>query len=160
PSARNIVEQYENIGQLFPDDLRDDELPCFIYWVLDRVVLVDISTYSEVSALGTFETMNDRGLRLTPLDLLKSFVIGKVNAANRAQVDQVWRERLGKLSEADNNGPASFVKNWLRAKYSRNSADDEAIGSAPDKWLRLNHEAVGLNYPRQFLDLVGNDMNR
>src|SRR5262249_35728712 len=75
-SARNIVEQYENIGQLFPEDLRDDELPCFIYWLLDRVILVDISTYSEPAALGTFETMNDRGLRLTPLDLMKSFVIG------------------------------------------------------------------------------------
>jgi len=160
PSARNIVAQYENIGLLFPDDLRDDELPCFIYWLLDRVMIVDISTYSEASALGTFETMNDRGLRLTPLDLLKSFVLGKVRLASRPQVDQVWRDRLGKLAEADNNVPASFVKSWLRAKYSRNAADDDAIGGAPDKWLRSHHEAVGLSYPPQFLNLVVNDMHR
>jgi hypothetical protein len=158
-SARNIVEQFENIGQLFPEDLRDDELPCFIYWLLDRVVFVDICTYSEPAALGTFETMNDRGLRLTPLDLMKSFVIGRVPTASRAQVDQIWRQRLGALAEADNNGPTSFVKNWMRAKYSRSTTDDEAIGGAPDKWLRLHHEAAGLIYPRRFLDFVVNDMN-
>lgn len=158
-SARNIVEQYENLGQLFPEDLRDDELPCFIYWLLDRVVLVDISTYNEPAALSTFETMNDRGLRLTPLDLMKSFVIGRVPKASRAQVDHLWRQRLGALFEADNNAPMSFVKNWLRAKYSRSPADDEAIGGAPDKWLRLHHQEVGLNFPKQFLAFVDVDMD-
>jgi hypothetical protein len=83
PSARNIVERYENIGGLFPEDLCDDELPYFIYWLLDRVILVEISTHNEPAALGTFETMNDRGLRLAPLDLLKSFILGKVNPASR-----------------------------------------------------------------------------
>jgi hypothetical protein len=47
----------------------------FADWLLSRVVLVGIQAPSRDSGLRIVESMNDRGARLTPVDLLKSFRI-------------------------------------------------------------------------------------
>ena len=86
-SVRNLWLRYADIERLFPEDLRDEELPYFIYWLLDRVTIVEISTRDGGLALEIFETMNDRGLRLTSLDMLKSFILAQVGADDREQVN-------------------------------------------------------------------------
>jgi hypothetical protein len=159
-SETNIVARFTDLDELFPIDLQDDDLPFFIYWLLDRVILVEISTHDDRLALETFETMNDRGLRLNAADLLKSFLLQHANPANRAQISHVWRARVTQLTEADSNGHTTFMKNWLRAKYSRHAADDDAIGRGFDRWLRVHHEEFGLRYPGDFSSLVLNQIDR
>jgi hypothetical protein len=159
-SEKNMVDRYTDLDELFPVDLQDDDLPFFIYWLLDRVILVEISTQDARLALETFETMNDRGLRLTAADLLKSFLLNSARRADQATINQVWREQATKLTEADSNGHTTFIKSWLRAKYSRNAADDEAIGGGFDRWLRGNHKDLGVHYPGDFSSLVLRQMNR
>ena len=63
-SAKNIVERYQDIEELFPTELRDDVLPFFIDWLIENVIFVEINTYSDEDAYIIFETMNDRGLNL------------------------------------------------------------------------------------------------
>jgi uncharacterized protein with ParB-like and HNH nuclease domain len=135
-SVRNLVARYNDLETLFPEKLRGDALPSFVYWLLDRVYLVEISTTDDGLALETFETMNDRGLRLNGLDLLKSFVINEVGPADQGRVNLTWRARMTALADAESNANIGFVKNWLRAKFSRNAADDAAISKSFDKWIR------------------------
>jgi hypothetical protein len=153
-SVRTLAARYNDLDALVPDGLKGDALPSFIYWLLDRVYLVEISTTDGALALETFETMNDRGLRLNSLDLLKSFVIGEVGPADQSSVNQTWRARMTALTDAESNANVGFVKNWLRAKYSRNTADDSAISKSFDKWIRREHEALGLKYEGDFRTFV------
>ncbi len=159
-SEKNMVDRYTDMDDLFPADLLDDDLPFFIYWLLDRVMLVEISTEDARLALETFETMNDRGLRLSAADLLKSFLLKSANPADRTRISNVWRTRIAQLTDADSNGHTTFIKSWLRAKYSRNAADDEAIGGGFDRWLRGHHKDVGVHYPGDFSSLVLYQMDR
>ena len=158
-SVRNLWRAFGAIDRLFPEDLRDEELPYFIYWLLDRVTLVEISTGDASLALEIFETMNDRGLRLTSLDMLKSFLLSQVSDDDRDRVNQVWRSRLTDLTDIDSNAHSAFVKNWLRAKYSTGAEDDEAIGSAFDKWVRKSAPRIGLDGPSAVRDFVVRDMD-
>ena len=153
-SIRTLVARYNDLDALFPEDLRGDALPSFIYWLLDRVYLVEISTTDGALALETFETMNDRGLRLNGLDLLKSFVIGEVGPADQTWVNQTWRSRMTALADADSNANVGFVKNWLRAKFSRNASDDAAISKSFDKWVRREHKGLGIQHPGEFKTFV------
>ena len=153
-SVRTLVERYNDIDALFPEGLRGDALPLFIYWLLDRVYLVEISTTDGELAVETFETMNSRGLRLNSLDLLKSFVIGAVGPADRSTVNQTWRARMTALNDADSNASVSFVKNLLRTKFSRNTADDAAISKSFDKWFRREHKNLGIRAPGEFKAFV------
>ncbi|WP_433214430.1 hypothetical protein ACQP00_03945 [Dactylosporangium sp. CS-047395] len=43
-TVRNLWNRFADIELLYPEDLRDEELPFFICWLLERVMLVDIST--------------------------------------------------------------------------------------------------------------------
>jgi hypothetical protein len=160
-SVRNLWRAFGDIDRLFPEDLRDEELPYFIYWLLDRVTLVEISTSDASLALEIFETMNDRGLRLTSLDMLKSFLLSQVSDDDRGHVNQAWRLRLTALTDIDPNSNAqtAFVKNWLRAKYSAGHDDDEAIGTAFDKWVRKSASRIGLDGPAAVRDFVVRDMD-
>ena len=161
-SVRNLWRAFGDIDRLFPEDLRDEELPYFIYWLLDRVTLVEISTTDASLALEIFETMNDRGLRLTSLDMLKSFLLSQVSDDDRGRVNRVWRSRLTALTDTDPNSNAqtAFVKSWLRAKYSAGNEDDEAIGTAFDKWVRKSASRIGLDGPVAIRDFVVHDRRR
>ena len=64
-SIHNIIERYEDITKLFPDNLNTiDKLPIFIEWLLNNVILVEIKAFSMENAYTIFETMNDRGMVL------------------------------------------------------------------------------------------------
>ncbi|MBO0868790.1 MAG: DUF262 domain-containing protein, partial [Micromonosporaceae bacterium] len=89
-SEKNLVARYTDIDELFPVDVQDDDLPFFIYWLLDRVVLVEISTRDSAFAVEAFETMNDRGMRLGAADLLKSFLLNSARPADRPQINHLW----------------------------------------------------------------------
>ncbi len=157
-SNRTLVRRYNDFEDLFPEALRGDALPAFIYWLLDRVYLVEISTGSGPLALETFETMNDRGLRLNSLDLLKSFVLSKIGVADQPGVNRTWRARIAALTDADSNAHVGFMRNWMRAKYSRGPIDDAGISRSFDKWVRREHHNLGLRYPGDFLTFV-NEMD-
>jgi hypothetical protein len=159
-SEKNMIERYADIDDLFSADLQDDDLPFFIYWLLDRVIVVEISTQDAQLALETFETMNDRGLRLTAADLLKSFLLKSAHRADQAKISRTWRAWVAELTEADSNGHTTFIKSWLRAKYSRNAADDEAIGRGFDRWFRGHHKDVAVRYPGEFSSLVLHQVDR
>ncbi|HZM77161.1 MAG TPA: DUF262 domain-containing protein [Candidatus Limnocylindrales bacterium] len=153
-SVRTLVARYNDLDSLFPEGLRGDALPSFIYWLLERVYLVEISTTDAALALETFETMNDRGLRLNGLDLLKSFVIGEVGPADQSMVSQIWRARMTALVDADSNANVGFVKNWFRAKLSRSATDDAAISKSFEKWIRREHGDLGIKHPGEFMTFV------
>ena len=48
-----------------------EALPYFVDWLIENVHLVEITAYSDDDAYTIFETMNDRGLSLSPTDMLK-----------------------------------------------------------------------------------------
>jgi hypothetical protein len=74
-SSQVLWDRYQDIIQLFPAELSGEILPYFVDWFLHRVVLVEIGTTDKDMALEIFESMNDRGLQLSSMDMLKSFLL-------------------------------------------------------------------------------------
>jgi uncharacterized protein with ParB-like and HNH nuclease domain len=161
-SVANLLARYADIEELFPDELQAPEtLPYFLDWLLDNVELVEITTYNDEDAYAIFETMNDRGLRLTPAEMLKGYLLSKLDRdADRAQADAVWRREITSLKEWGAEEDANFFKAWLRAQYAQTirerrvgatNQDFENIGSAFHKWVRDNAEArIGLRTSTEF----------
>lgn len=77
-SVRNIITRYQDIEQHFPEELANHALPYFANWLIENVHLVEISAYSDEDAYTIFETMNDQGLSLSQLDMLKGFVLANI----------------------------------------------------------------------------------
>jgi len=157
----NIVERYADIQNFFPDEIDSDALPYFIDWFIDNVTLVEIRAYSDDNAYTIFETMNDRGLNLTPTEMLKGYVLSKINdSAQRNEINEIWKREIQKLHEYAEDADITFFQAWFRGRYAQSmrpgkagaeNQDFEIIGSAFHRWFRDKHsELFGLNNSKDF----------
>lgn len=167
-SLRNVVARYQDIVENFPDDLKEAARPYFIDWLLDNVYLVEITAYSDEDAYIIFETMNDRGLSLSPTDMLKGYLLSNItDDEQRAEALNVWNRQIATLVELGKDEEVSFFKTWLRAKYAFSirerkkgalNQDFEQIGSGFHKWVRDNAAKIGLRQPRDFYTFIVRDL--
>ncbi len=67
-SRRNLWARSQQIEAQLAEELDADKLDRFTDWLLDRVVLVGIRAANQDHGYRMFETMNDRGARLTAVD--------------------------------------------------------------------------------------------
>ncbi len=153
-SVRTIKARYEDIVENFPDSLVGEKLPYFIDWLRERVYLVEITAYSDEDAYTIFETMNDRGLSLSPTDMLKGYLLSNITEDHkRDEAHEVWRRAILNLLAVGKEEEIDFFKIWLRAKYAKSirdrrkgatNQDWERAGTAFHKWVRDESARLGL----------------
>ncbi|MDN5316098.1 MAG: hypothetical protein PWR08_222 [Thermoanaerobacterium sp.] len=163
-SVINLYNRYKDIERIFPDELKGSPLPVFIEWLIDNVSLVEIRTDSEQDAHKVFVTMNDRGLRLTPTEMLKGYLLSEIDDNTiRNKANDLWKNKIVQLKEIEKDGDADFIKNWLRAQYAETiregkkdaeNKDFDIIGTTFHKWVRENKAIVGLNSSADFEKFV------
>src|SRR4051812_705939 len=96
-SARNIWDRYHDVESLFEIEERQPDgtqpLAHFTDWLMHNVVLVEILATDEEDAYTVFETMNDRGLSLSPAEMLKGYLLSRVDdEARRETANALWRD--------------------------------------------------------------------
>lgn len=168
-SVRNIIARYQDIAESFPENLTGDALPFFVDWLIENVHLVEITAYSDEDAYLIFETMNDRGLSLTPTDMLKGYLLANIDSSTgRDGANTLWRRRIQQLDRLDKDLSADAIKAWLRSQYAdsirerRKGAtpqDYDLIGTEFHRWVRDNHESIGLANSATFTRFIENDFD-
>ncbi len=145
-SVQNIVSRYHDFEELFPDELAGDALPFFIDWMIRNVHLVEITAYSDEDAYSIFETMNDRGLSLTPTEMLKGFLLANITQeGQKTAANELWRSRTQELTQLGKESEPDFFKAWLRSQYAQRirerrkgakPEDFDRIGTEFHRWVR------------------------
>jgi len=154
-SVQNIVARYDDITNLFPDELSERVLPFFVDWLKENVHLVEITAHSDEDAYTIFETMNDRGLSLSPVDMLKGYLLaGITESTKRTEAHEMWKQRIAALADIGKDVDADFFKAWLRSQYAKNirarekgakPEDFDRIGTEFHRWVRENSHREDLN---------------
>ncbi len=162
------MERYRNIAEMFPEELKGHALPYFIDWLIDNVDLVQVTTHSDEEAYIIFETMNDRGLNLSPTDRLKSYLLSRVsNSQERTEANELWKKRVLELIVAVGS-EAAFFTAWLAAQYvdwsieyDGKACDDiiTDIRSKFHKWMREEAAHIGLRSSNDFRNLIMNNFD-
>ena len=163
-SVRTIYDRYKDIGDIFPEDLKGKALPYFIDWLIYNVDLVEISAYTEQDAHKIFVSMNDRGLSLTPAEMLKGFLLSEIASDQvRNKANDLWKAETVKLNTIDKEEDANFFKGWLRAQYAETiretkkgatNEDFDIIGTTFHKWVRENTDKIGLKKSPDYEKMV------
>ena len=152
-SVQTLVQRYRDLESGFPEELRNEALPYFIDWLLENVHLVEITAYSDDDAYTIFETMNDRGLSLSPTDMLKGYLLANTDKEKRTAANAHWRDRIRALNEAGKEVEADCFKAWFRSQYATKirerkkgarPEDFDRIGTEYHRWLRDSAQTVGL----------------
>ena len=100
PSVRNILDRFADIEELLDGGVDSATLPFFADWLMHRVMVVAVVATSEADAYTIFETMNDRGLRLTSPEMLRGYLLSRIESeAERSEASDVWKRRVAELTE-------------------------------------------------------------
>lgn len=164
PSTREIYKLYHLVDSFISDDIKSGLVPRFVDYFIDKVYLFEIGVPSEQDGHKVFVTMNDRGLRLSPLDLLKGFFLSNIsNHEKNASANFKWADCVRALRTLGRDEDSTFFKTWLRAQYAQSTrgkargdapADFEVIGDGYHRWAVDNQSLIGLNDSDDFYDLV------
>ncbi|SEP42496.1 DUF262 domain-containing protein [Nitrosovibrio sp. Nv6] len=168
-SVQNLYQRYQDLEEIFQNELRETALPYFIDWLMDNVHLVEITAYSDDDAYTIFETMNDRGLSLSPTDMLKGYLLTNIeDTAKRAAASIHWRKRIQELNDAGKEVEPDCLKVWLRSQYAtkirerRKGAQPEnfdRIGTEFHRWLRDEGASIGLKQDDDFYRFIIRDFD-
>jgi hypothetical protein len=142
----------------------------FIDYVVERVLLIDISVNSESEAHRVFVTMNDRGLRLGPIDLLKGQILSKIpNTADSQSCHASWVQTINKLRALGNEEDSLFFRNLFRAKWATTmrgkakgdpAGDFDIIGEAYHRWFDDNTEKLSIKNADDYVRFARDDIPR
>jgi hypothetical protein len=166
-SIVNILARYAELEDLLPDDLSGPALPYFVDWLVENVHLIEITAYSDEDAYTIFETMNDRGLSLTPADMLKGYLLANItDSEKRARATRIWKQRVQALAELGKDEDADGIKSWLRSQYAQSirerrrgaaPQDFDLIGTEFHRWVRDHEEPLGLTASADFTRFIERD---
>lgn len=178
-SSKNILDRYIDISELFSDEITSDILPYFGFWVMRKVLLLEIITPSKQDAHTIFITMNDRGLSLNSAEMLKAYILNEINdSKDKAEVNSKWQKIVEKIkteSGADQSGVVNtadveFISVWLRGNYARTlrenkkdseDKDYEQLGEKFYEWVRKNAKTgMGLKTSSDFKDFILKEMTQ
>jgi len=166
-SIANILARYADLAELFPEELQGEALPFFVDWLMENVHLVEITAYSDGDAYTIFETMNDRGLSLTPVDMLKGYLLANISdSEKRTTASRAWKQRIQALTDVGKDEDADSIKSWLRSQYAESirerkrgatPQDFDLIATEFHRWVRGHEADLGLGVSADFARFIERD---
>ena len=126
-SLENLINAYGTLHRYLLDNY-DDVVKLRRYWgyLANNVVFIQIST-DVSSALKIFETINERGVGLNPMDLLKNLLFTQVTPVQFTQLKDEWK-KITKPLEKEKEKPLRFLRYFLMANYViKNERSDSVV---------------------------------
>ena len=168
-AVRNIIGRYRDIEEGFPAEIDDNALPYFIDWLIENVHLVEIVAYSDEDAYTIFETMNDRGLSLTPLEMLKGYLLANISdEQKKTAAAKNWKDRVSALADVGKDEDTDAFKTWLRSQYAKTirerkkgaePGDFDRLGTEFHRWVKEHDDDIGLTGSSDFVRFIQQDMD-
>lgn len=160
-SAQRIDDAYRYIYRYIKDTTDDDdeELKGMFMYFYRRLKFIQISTPDINDALKIFETINERGTGLSPMDLLKNLIFKQVNRKDFDKLKGKWNE-LVKILENNKEKPLRFLRYFIMSNYpdkTNSSSHEENIVREDEiyNWINThNDQCQYTKKPFEFVDLL------
>ena len=112
----NIVKAYETIFIYLQNNYKTAQaLKQYWGYLANNVIFFQITT-DVGSALKIFETINERGVGLNSMDLLKNLLFTSVKSTEFSQLKDNWKQ-ITKPLEKSKEKPLRFLRYFLMANY-------------------------------------------
>ncbi|MBU2523595.1 DUF4357 domain-containing protein [Patescibacteria group bacterium] len=117
PNSHRIFECYDYFISAM-SDYTAQELEELKNRVVEKIIIVHINVADKLNAFRLFETLNDRGLALSAVDLIKNHLLMKASSnGNDEVVDSIveeWIEMYEKIRDYD---PVTFFYRFMLSEY-------------------------------------------
>jgi uncharacterized protein with ParB-like and HNH nuclease domain len=126
-SVRNIVNAYEVIRSFLEEQFKDETaVRRFYAYFTKNVKLIRVKTLSITHALKIFETINDRGVGLDSMDLLKNLIFMQASMDDFDKLKIRWKKVVDVLDKSREK-PLRFLRYFIFARYNVDRLREEEI---------------------------------
>ncbi|MFV4926050.1 DUF262 domain-containing protein [Acinetobacter baumannii] len=95
-----------------------DVLVSYIRYFINHIDLVIIESENIGSALKIFETINQRGVGLNAMDLVKNLLFSKANEKDFEKIKDTWKKITALLQSCgEDENPLRFLRYFMMARY-------------------------------------------
>ncbi|BCM89651.1 hypothetical protein IAD21_01498 [Abditibacteriota bacterium] len=152
-SLENILNAYETIYRYLQDNYQLlGDLKKYWGYLANNVVFIQISADVN-SVLKIFETINERGIGLNPMDLLKNLLFTHVRADEFTQLKDEWK-KITKPLEKEKEKPLRFLRYFLMANYKIQGKDAIVREDEIYDWFIDPNNAILCDYRTKPFDFV------
>lgn len=118
-SWKRIVEAHRTIIHFLVNEIGKNERDLRAFWAhfIKRTKLVRVSTGSVSHALRIFETINDRGVDLDSMDLLKNLMFLNVAPDELTGIKTRWKRVVDTLRSAKEK-PQRFLRYFIASEFT------------------------------------------
>ncbi|MDP9367782.1 MAG: DUF262 domain-containing HNH endonuclease family protein [Chloroflexota bacterium] len=122
-SVRHICAAYAAISEFLSANFDQDpvRLRRFVAAFTHRVKLIRIVTPNLSHALKVFETINDRGVGLNAMDLLKNLLFMKTTSADYPKLKDRWKTLIDRLDGCGEK-PLRFLRYFVLSQYDTDAS--------------------------------------
>ena len=127
-SSQNIREAFDTVYEYLKINFeKQEDLVRFYGYFMHKVNFVQIETPNVSDALKIFETINERGVGLNPMDLLKNLIFRQLNREDFQKINTEWKT-ITKTLEKNKQKALRFLRYFIMANYVvRDTKDNEVI---------------------------------
>lgn len=160
-SAQNMLEAYATAYEFLEEQFGTevDKLRAFQAALTKRVRLVRIQTGSVADALRIFETINDRGVGLNALDLLKNLLFRQANSKEFDRLTGIWKNMVHTIETTKKGEKAlRFLRYFVLSRYSDARKNGKPLTEDHlYEWLVEHQDTIGISkdpvsYAKQLLE--------
>jgi len=98
---------------------------------INRLVFIHISVGTQADAFTLFETLNNRGVELSPIDIIKNSLLSEMEKQNQQDIDtsyDIWQSLLAFIPDFDNQ--IRFLRQYYNAFKVFDNIKQEKISRA------------------------------
>lgn len=115
------------------------DLKKFASFLLQKSRFIQIETYDITDALKIFETINQRGIGLNPMDLLKNMIFRQVDRSKFKELNMKWKEITTALESIEEK-PLRFLRYFIMSNYDVSDIKDNILREDQIyNWLSVNN---------------------
>lgn len=130
------------------DEAAIQQVKLFYARFIKNVRVVRVETKSMSHALKVFATINNRGVGLDAVDLLKNLMFIQIKDKDFEKLKNKWKEMLKILYQSDEN-PIRFLRYFIISKYDSERIREDKIY----EWFDKNKDKCGYqDKPFEFID--------
>ena len=141
-----IYQRLENYSMQGADPLVD-----FARYFLTKIELVVIKSGNLSGALKIFETINQRGIGLNAMDLVKNLIFSQAKEKDFERIKKHWKEINDNLQSCnEEQSPLRFLRYFLMARYHNGILRDDEIY----KWIISKEGKQSMQYEHEPMKLA------
>jgi hypothetical protein len=139
-SIRNLGNAYDTIREFLQTTFGDDPAAIrrFYGYLINKVKIIRIETPTIAKALKIFETINDRGVGLDAMDLLKNLLFMNAKESEFGKLKELWKSLTDEIYRSGEK-PLRFLRYYLLATFD---VDSKLREDALYDWFQKNEAAT------------------